>query len=94
MANDIMDALKGVLGNDAEEKIQGAFKSLSEATNEGENIDFSNQLKNLMGQMSQSNDTRSNLLMSLKPFMRNERRKSIDNLVKVLNITRFSNIFK
>ncbi len=100
MQNDIMDTLKGVLGDNAEEKIQSALSMLQPMSEnngveaQSNDIDFSNQIKSLMGQMANSNDSRSNLLMSLKPYMRGERQKSIDNAVKILNLTRLTGLFK
>lgn len=51
------------------------------------------QLKGMVDKISSTNDSRSNLLMSLRPFMRSERRQSIDRMIKVINIGRFSGLF-
>jgi len=52
------------------------------------------QIKNMFDRMTNSNDQRSNLLMSLKPFMRTERQRSIDRVTKLMNIARFSGLFR
>lgn len=58
-----------------------------------EGLEMMGQIKNMFDQMTNSNDSRSNLLMSLKPFMRTERQRSIDRVTKVMNIARFSGLF-
>ena len=115
--NDIMSSLKGLLGDNADEKIgmvMNALKGNSEkpvdvesdiVVDNSENsssIGFArndsdqyiSQIKNIIGQMSSTNDSRSNLLMSLRPYMRQNRQKSIDNVVKILNLSKISGLFK
>lgn len=58
-----------------------------------EGLEMMGQIKNMFDQMTNSNDQRSNLLMSLKPFMRKERQRSIDRVTKMMNIARFSGLF-
>lgn len=58
-----------------------------------EGLEMMGQIKNMFDQMTNSNDQRSNLLMSLKPFMRTERQRSIDRVTKIMNIARFSGLF-
>ena len=74
---DAMDTLKNILGDDAEDKIKTVMNSLSSADNTSEGIDSSNglnqimQIKNIMDSMAvNKNDPRTNLLLSLKPYMR------------------------
>ena len=52
------------------------------------------KLKSLANDLSQPNDARSQLLMSLKPYMRSSRQKGIDDAIRLLNITKFSQLFK
>lgn len=108
-----MDALKGILGDNADEKIQAVMESLgggkdeqTPALNEqklnramdalgGENMEYLMQIKEIMNQLGNSrNDPRSNLLMSLKPYMRGTRQKSIDSAVRMLNLTKLTGLLK
>jgi len=94
-----MDTLKGILGDNAGEKIQNVLGGLQGESAETGLADFSgdeltSQIRNIVGQMSSANDRRSNLLLSLKPYMRSERQKSIDNAIKILNLTKLSGLFK
>lgn len=118
--NDILNSLKGMLGDNADEKISavlGALKNSSDQKKEEINIendisfddsssslpvfsssspqqDYMMQIKNIVDHIGSANDQRSNLLMSLRPFMREPRQKTIDNAIKILNLSKFSGIFK
>lgn len=59
----------------------------------GEGLEYLAKIKNIIDDMGNANDPRSNLLMSLRPYMRETRQKSIDNAVKILNLSRFSGLF-
>ena len=112
---DMMDTLKGLLGDNADEKLSGIMNILNvgEAqTNEDapkEEKEHSSDEANPIGitpdmllaaqaifsKMSQSGeDDRTRLLMSLKPYMRESRRDSIDSAVKMLNMAQMSQFFK
>lgn len=58
-----------------------------------EGLEMLMQLKGMADKISTSNDSRSNLLLSLKPFMRTERQRSIDKMVRIMNIGRISGLF-
>ena len=58
-----------------------------------ESLEMLMQLKGMADRISTANDSRSNLLMSLRPFMRSERQQSIDKMVRLMNIGRFSGLF-
>ncbi|MBE7044509.1 MAG: hypothetical protein E7397_03195 [Ruminococcaceae bacterium] len=111
MANDMMSTLKGLLGENADEKIQSVLQGLqgsapretAEADTPNlpmasapspEGLDFLMQMKGLVEQMGNANDSRSNLLLSLRPYMRTGRQKGIDNAVRLLNMARISGLFR
>lgn len=53
------------------------------------------QIKGIVENIANSNnDSRSNLLMSLKPYMRSSRQSSIDTAIRLLNISKLSGLFK
>lgn len=94
---DMMDTLKGFLGDDAEDKIKNALSNFSQDDEqnftESQN-DYLSDLKSLAGKIGSANDSRSRLLLSLKPYMRDTRKSSIDNAIKILNLTRIAGLFK
>lgn len=57
-----------------------------------ESLEFVNQIRGLVSRMSNTNDTRSNLLRSLRPFMRTERQQAIDKAIHIINIGRFAGL--
>lgn len=97
--SDAINALKGILGDDAEDKIKNVMDSLSSssvsANDSGNSLDYVMQMKEIMDKLNtSSNDPRSNLLMSLKPYMRASRQASIDNAIKIFNLTKLASLFK
>lgn len=58
-----------------------------------EGFEMIGQIKGVFDRISNSNDSRSNLLLSLKPFMRADRQRSIDRVAKMMNIARLSGLF-
>ena len=96
---DMMETLKGILGDDSEDKIKNAMSSLSlvGGNNGGNDIsmEYLSQMKDIIGKLGNSNsDPRANLLMSLKPYMRTRRQGSIDSAVKLLNLAKLAVLFK
>ena len=96
---DMMETLKGILGDDSEGKIKEAMSSLSLVNgNNGGNdmsMEYISQMKDIIGRLGNSNsDPRANLLMSLKPYMRTKTQGSIDSAVKLLNLAKLAVLFK
>lgn len=94
---DISETLKNLLGDNADEKINSVMNMLSENTEKNEEgtneTSLVNQAQGLISQLSDiSGDDRSNLLLSLKPFMRQSRKDSIDKAVKMLNFAQLSQL--
>ena len=53
------------------------------------------KIKEIVNELGNSrSDSRSNLLMSLKPFLRQSRQQSVDSAVRLLNLTKLSNLIK
>ena len=127
---DMMSTLKGILGDDADGKIQNAMNILknsglidqngskeadlskvakeveseietapkkqsganSQMTLSPEGLEFISQIRSMVNRMTNTNDTRSDLLRSLRPFMRTERQQAIDKAIRIMNIGRFAGL--
>lgn len=98
------DILRNLLGDDAGEKLRALFGSGGSA-GEGEAAedtkaiqvqgnDYTDNIRGLINELSRPNDPRSQLLLSLRPYMSEGRKRSIDNAVKLLNISKLSGMFK
>lgn len=95
---DAMETLKGILGDDAEDKIKNVMSSFSGGNTDGmqdNSLEYIMQMRDIMSKLANNrDDPRSNLLMSLRPYMRSGRRQSIDNAVRLLNLTKLSGILR
>ncbi len=100
---DAMDTLKNILGDDAEDKIKSVMDSISSpsstAGGEGysgaESLNQIMQMKNLMQNLTMNrNDPRTNLLLSLKPYMRGTRQHSIDSAVRLIGLTSVARLLR
>ena len=52
------------------------------------------KIKSVMEKFNNSNDPRSNLLYSLKPYLREERKEKLDQYANLLNVAKMADIFK
>ncbi len=98
---DAIDTLKNILGDDAEDKIKNVMSSLSSSQTSlptemnSDGLEQIMQVKNIFDSISQNrNDPRTNLLLSLKPYMRGGRQKSIDSAVKLLGLTNITKLLR
>lgn len=76
------------------------FNSSNENNNPN-NFDFSNidvntimKMKSIMEKMNSKDDPRSNLLYSLKPYLRESKKEKLDQYANLLNIAKLSELFK
>lgn len=84
------------------------FNSNNSNENEGQtsstnsNFDFSNidmntimKMSSMLGKMNNNkNDPRSNLLNSLKPYLRDSKKGKLDNYMNLLNVSKIADIMK
>ena len=70
-------------------------------SNHNGNFDFSQidmntilKMKSVMEKLNTSNDPRSNLLYSLKPYLREEKKGKLDQYANLLNIAKIADILK
>ena len=73
----------------------------SATSNNINNFDFSKidmnmmlKMKSIMENLNSSNDPRSNLLYSLKPYLRDEKKGKIDQYANLLNFAKVAEVFK
>lgn len=105
----MLDTLKGLLGDNADEKLDGIMKIINPdgaqpppiqvADSSSEQNEISPEmlamLKTVMSKMGNgAKDDRTKLLMSLKPYMGEDRQSTIDSAIKMLNLSQFGELFK
>ena len=52
------------------------------------------KMKSVMEKLNSSNDHRSNLLYSLKPYLREGKKEKIDQYANLLNVAKLTDLFK
>ncbi len=85
------DALKELLGDDAEDKIKSVIGTLAGGSDSMDMGELSNIAKVLS---DTHNDSRARLLESLKPYMRKNRQRSIDSAIRLLNVSKVAMLLK
>ena len=75
--------------------------SNSNSSNNNSNFDFNNidmntilKMKSIMEKMNSKNDPRSNLLYSLKPYLREEKKQKVDQYASLLNLAQIAELLK
>lgn len=73
-----------------------ATDSQSSNGNFSSSIDFESilKIKSIMETLNKKDDPRSNLLYSLKPYLRENRQRKLDQYVNLLKITQITGLFK
>lgn len=73
----------------------------SSHSNNINNFDFSNidintimKIKNIMQKMNSTNDPRSNLLASLKPYLRDNKKEKLDQYANLINFAKVAELLK
>ena len=71
------------------------------STSKENSFDFSNidmntiiKMKNIMEKINNKNDPRSNLLASLKPYLRDNKKEKLDQYSNLINFAKIAEIFK
>ena len=73
----------------------------SNSNNNNSNFDFNKidmntilKMKSIMEKLNDSNDPRSNLLYSLKPYLRENKKEKLDQYANMLNIAKIAELLK
>lgn len=97
---DMINNLMSMLGNNSSENSQNSQADDSSRNNNyssqnTSNIDFETilRMKSIIDKMNLKDDPRSNLLESLKPYLKESRRNKVDQYVQLMNISRVMEVF-
>ena len=99
MVNNLMNMLNNTSNNsnntqDNNYHSEDASKQ-GPSTQNTSNIDFETilKMKSIIDKMNVKDDPRSNLLESLKPYLKESRRSKVDQYVQLMNISRVIEVF-
>lgn len=98
---EMVNNLMNMLGNSNEQTDNGSsennYSNTSQNNNNSNfgNIDFETimKMKSIIDKMNIKDDPRSNLLESLKPYLKESRRNKVDQYIQLMNISRVMDVF-
>lgn len=101
MVNNLMGMLGNNSSNNNNEQSNNNFSgdssngSQSTGNSEFGNIDFETimKMKSIIDKMNIKDDPRSNLLESLKPYLKESRKSKVDQYIQLMNISRVMDVF-
>mgnify|MGYP003194469196 CR=1 FL=1 len=75
--------------------IANMFNNSSGNSNSASNIDINTllKMKNIMEKMNSKDNPRSNLLLSLKPYLKESRKNKVDQYINLLNMGNLMDLF-
>lgn len=80
---------------------QNINSGTNQTSSKQNSFDFSNidmntilKMKSVMEKMNNKNDPRANLLYSLKPYLRDERKDKLDQYANLLNVAKIAELLK
>lgn len=83
------------------ENTSNSSSTTNNSSSNNGNFDFSQidmntilKMKSVMEKLNTSNDPRSNLLYSLKPYLREEKKGKLDQYANLLNVAKIADILK
>lgn len=101
---DIPDNIKNLFNNSQQNSNDSSYSNNSGTSSEdnshdnnnGFNLDFETimKLQQIMNQMkNEKNDPRTNLLLSLKPYLKDSRKQKIEQYINIFKITKIIDLF-
>ncbi len=108
MINNLVDILKTQKTNDTNntnnsdtnnstfpEDSRGIFSNFTSDSNSNNSFDINTivKIKSIMDTLNKKNDPKSNLLYSLKPYLRKSRQAKLDQYVNILKISQVASLF-
>ena len=83
------------------ENASATSNNSEKSTSHSDNFDISKidmnmmmKISSLLNNMNSKNDPRSNLIYSLKPYLRDSKKEKIDQYANLLNLTKMADLFK
>ena len=95
----IPDEMKNILSsfssNNSEKSSNSDNSKHDNSDNSNVNIDFETimKMKSMMEKLNNKDDPRANLLLSLKPYLKNSRKEKVDQYIKLFNMSKVLEVF-
>ena len=102
---DMIKNFSSMMNNNSQNKKESNTSETSQKIpnqeNSNNNFDFNNidmntilKMKSVIEKLNNSNDPRSNLLYSLKPYLREGRKEKLDQYANLLNVAKVADLLK
>lgn len=90
----IPDDMKNIISSFASGN-SGSNDASESETNSTSNIDFETilKMKSIMEKLNNNNDPRANLLLSLKPYLKESRKEKVDQYIKLFGMSKVLEVF-
>ena len=99
--NDVISQIPPEMMQNFSSMMNQNLQSSSKNSNSNSNFDFSKidmntilKMKSIMEKLNDSNDPRANLLYSLKPYLRDNKKEKLDQYANMLNIAKIADLLK
>ena len=95
----IPDEMKSILSslssNNSEKSSNSNNSKYDNSDSSNSNIDFETimKMKSMMEKLNNKDDPRANLLLSLKPYLKNSRKEKVDQYIKLFNMSKVLEAF-
>ena len=93
---DVMKNFSSMMNNSSNTNSDNSSENSSNNSFDFSNIDMNTlmKIKNIMDKVNNSNDPRNNLLSSLKPYLRDEKKEKLDQYANLMNFAKIAEILK
>ena len=99
---EMIQNFSSMMQNNSSNNTNNSNKSSGQTNNSNNGgFDFSNidintvmKMKSIMEKMNSKDDPRSNLLYSLKPYLREERKEKLDQYASLMNVAKIAELLK
>lgn len=96
MIYNLVNKLKSDVSSNSNTSFEPNSQTKSTSDKNSNNIDFETilKIKSVIENLNKKDDPRSNLLYSLKPYLRESRQKKLDQYVSLLKIAQITDLLK
>ena len=98
MADDMSGKIMDILSNPEMMKklndVMGSLSAPSDNSGYNDNNELAANAKNILSTLNHTDDKRITLLNALKPYLRESRASGIDKAIKILKMTKLTEVFK
>ena len=98
---DVMQNFSSMMNNQNDNSGNSNNNEQNSSTSTQNSFDFSNidmntiiKIKNIIEKMNTTNDPRSNLLASLKPYLKDSKKNKLDEYANLINLAKIADILK